>query len=55
LEEIVENRSDLFSTIRFDASAASVQTVPLTDGMSYVLETLPLYAAACIGNLENPG
>ena len=35
--------------LRFDAGTAGLQLVTLADGVRYELETLPLYAAVCIG------
>ena len=48
LRRMVEEKG-LRRAIRFGAGVASVQNVPLGDGKSYRLETLPLYAAACRG------
>ena len=40
---------ELIRALRFDASPARLQNVAFDGGASYELETLPLYAAACLG------
>ena len=47
LRQMVSEKG-LAKALRFDAAPASVQTVRLTDDATYMLETLPLYAAVCV-------
>ena len=47
LRQMVSEKG-LAKALRFDAAPASVQTVRLPDDATYLLETLPLYAAVCV-------